>query len=56
MLADFASCFALGLLLQQAAVVEQTGTGAAPPTALRWGYAITAFGFVLVRPQTPHTY
>jgi hypothetical protein len=47
-LADFASCFALGLLLQQAAVVEQTGTGTPPPTALRWGYAITACGFVFL--------
>jgi hypothetical protein len=40
--ADFASCFALGLLLSQ-----RVATGRTPPTALLIGYAITASGFVL---------
>ena len=41
-LADFSSCFALGLLLQQWAVDAHV------PTAMVWGYTITASGFVLL--------
>ena len=46
-LADFASCFALGTLVEQAELAKQLG-GTTPPKALRWGYAITACGFLFL--------
>lgn len=48
--ADVCSCFALGKLLQQATSENY----AFDPTALIWGYGITAFGFVLVRLARRH--
>jgi hypothetical protein len=45
-LADFSSCFALGLLLQQ--WVVRTDAEDAFPTAMIWGYTITACGFLLL--------
>ena len=42
-LADFSSCFALGALLQQWNVDPHL-----VPTAMIWGYTITAFGFVFL--------
>ena len=41
-LADFSSCFALGVLLQQWALQSDV------PTAMIWGYTITACGFLLL--------
>ena len=44
-LADFSSCFALGSLLEQAAIAKDDVAHNMRP--MRYGYSITAFGFLL---------
>eukprot|EP01052_Picozoa_sp_SAG31_P012576 SAG31_NODE_739_length_12444_cov_14.976831_2_plen_932_part_00 len=49
-LADFSSCFALGLMLPKRlrAIRVVSASNHAAPTAMLWGYGITAFGFLFL--------